>query len=196
MFQLALPLLLLSDFWLHLDEITEEDCRLHEKKSKHEPPQCSVIEFCSFYKKLRLEQVTLDLRFILAGFEVTVPDKQVKAIRGRPAILGCRFTPHPDISTLVVTWQRQEDSQVVHSFYYQNDQLDRQSSAYRSRTLLYKSELVKGNASLQITAVRPEDTGGYMCVVTNSQGSARALVEVTYGGIFIKNTAKHGNSLL
>lgn len=121
---------------------------------------------------------------VVAPFEVTVPDKHLKAIRGHPAILGCRFTPDPDISNLVVTWQRQEDSQVVHSFYYQKDQLDRQSLAYRSRTLLYKSELAKGNASLQITAVKPEDTGGYMCIVTNSQGSARALIELTYGALY------------
>lgn len=128
-------------------------------------------------------------RVFLASIEVTVPDKQLKAIRGHPAILGCRFTPDSDISNLVVTWQRKEDSQVVHSFYYQKDQLDRQSPAYRSRTLLYKSELAKGNASLQITAVRPKDTGGYMCIVTNLQGSARALVELTYGGMFMKDTA-------
>ncbi|KAA0718121.1 hypothetical protein E1301_Tti001285 [Triplophysa tibetana] len=121
---------------------------------------------------------------LVAPFEVIVPDKQLKAIHGNPAILGCRFTPDPDISHLVVTWQRQEDVQVVHSFYYQMDQLDHQSPQYRSRTFLYNSELAKGNASLQITEVNPKDTGGYMCIVTNSQGSARALVELTYGALY------------
>lgn len=119
-----------------------------------------------------------------------VPDKQLKAIHGRPAILGCRFTPDPDTSHLVVTWQRQEDVRVVHSFYYQKDQLDRQSPEYCGRTFLYNSELAKGNASLQITEVNPKDTGRYICIVTNSQGSSRGLVELTYGGMFMKNATK------
>ncbi|XP_056616603.1 butyrophilin subfamily 1 member A1 [Triplophysa dalaica] len=121
---------------------------------------------------------------LVATFEVMVPDKQLKAIHGRPAILGCMFTPDPDTSHLVVTWQRQEDVRVVHSFYYQKDQLDRQSLQYRGRTFLYNSELAQGNASLQITEVNPKDTGRYMCIVTNLQGSSRALVELTYGALY------------
>ncbi len=143
----------------------------------------------SYYDPLKMcpwvfLQATLNCSHFLfpASFEVTVPKKHLLAIRGRPAVLGCEFTPDPDLSSLVVTWQRQEDARVVHSFYYQQDQLDRQSLKYHNRTSLYISELRKGNASLRISAVRPKDAGWYLCVVSNAKGTGRALMQVTYGG--------------
>ncbi|KAF4105947.1 CD276 antigen-like [Onychostoma macrolepis] len=123
---------------------------------------------------------------LVASFEVTVTNKHLLAIRGHPAVLGCEFTPDPDpdLSSLVVTWQRQEDARVVHSFYYQQDQLDRQSVKYHNRTSLYISELHKGNASLRIAAVRPKDAGLYLCIVSNTKGTGRALIQVTYGALY------------
>ncbi|XP_067277263.1 V-set domain-containing T-cell activation inhibitor 1-like [Pseudorasbora parva] len=121
---------------------------------------------------------------LVASFEVIVPDEHLPAIRGRPAVLGCKFTPDPDLSHLVVTWQRSEDSKVVHSFYYQQDQLDRQSPEYHNRTSLFISELYKGNASLRIAAIRPKDAGQYLCIVSNAKGTGRALVKVTYGALY------------
>ncbi|XP_052427736.1 butyrophilin subfamily 1 member A1 isoform X1 [Carassius gibelio] len=119
-----------------------------------------------------------------ASFEVTIPNKHLVAIRGRSAVLGCEFTPDPDLSNLVITWQRQEDARVVHSYYYQQDQLDRQSPEYHTRTSLYVSELHKGNGSLRIAAVRPKDAGWYLCTVSNTKGTGRALMEVTYGALY------------
>ncbi|XP_048061384.1 CD276 antigen-like isoform X2 [Megalobrama amblycephala] len=118
---------------------------------------------------------------LAASFDVTVTDKHLLAIRGRPAVLGCEFTPDPDLSSLVITWQRSEDSQVVHSFYYQQDQLDRQSREFHNRTSLFISELGKGNASLRIAIVRPKDAGSYLCIVSNAKGTGRALMNVIYG---------------
>ncbi|XP_039528494.1 CD276 antigen-like isoform X3 [Pimephales promelas] len=94
-----------------------------------------------------------------ASFRVNVPDKFLVVIRGRPAVLGCEFTPDPDLSSLVLTWQR--DSRVVHSFYYQQDQLDRQSPEYHNRTSLFISEIGKGNATLRINSVGPKDVALY-----------------------------------
>ncbi|XP_059373260.1 uncharacterized protein LOC132110564 isoform X3 [Carassius carassius] len=92
-----------------------------------------------------LREVSLCCLWIIsvASFKVNVPERCLVAIKGRPALLGCEFTSDPDLSSLVVTWQRQEDSQVVHSFYYQQDNLDRQSPEYHNRTSLYMSELGK-----------------------------------------------------
>ncbi|XP_077092737.1 V-set domain-containing T-cell activation inhibitor 1-like isoform X2 [Siphateles boraxobius] len=118
---------------------------------------------------------------VVASFEVTVTDKHLLAIRGGSAVLGCEFTPDPDLSNLVVTWQRSEDSQVVHSFYYQQDQLDRQSPEFHNRTSFFISELHKGNASLRIAEVRPKDAGLYLCIVSNAKGTGKALMKVTYG---------------
>ncbi|XP_072532819.1 CD276 antigen-like [Salminus brasiliensis] len=121
-----------------------------------------------------------------AAFKVTVPAGRVVAVRGQPIVLGCEFTPDSssDLSSLVVTWQRKEDSRVVHSFYYKQDQLERQSVAYRTRTALFATELEKGNASLRIEAVGPNDIGQYLCMVSNTKGTDKAQVLLEYGAFY------------
>lgn len=105
------------------------------------------------------------------------------AIRGLPAILGCEF-PSDSNSDLVVTWQLVENSKVVHSFYYQKDQLALQDAHYKNRTNVFLSELKKGNASLRIYPVGPKDTGWYLCTVSNTKGSGKAQVQLEYGGMY------------
>ncbi|XP_059421472.1 CD276 antigen-like [Carassius carassius] len=135
---------------------------------------------------LSLRDVSLCCAWIIsvAPFTLNVPQRCLLAIRGRPAVLGCEFTPDPDLSSLVVTWQRQEDSQVVHSYYYQQDQLDRQSPEYHNRTSLYISELGKGNASLRMHPVGLKDAGRYLCQVSNAKGTGKALIELDYGALY------------
>ncbi|XP_060727655.1 CD276 antigen [Tachysurus vachellii] len=119
-----------------------------------------------------------------AGFDVSVPKGHVVAIRGQPVILGCEFTPNPDLSPLVLTWQRVEDSRVVHSFYYQKDQLEYQSPDYRNRTSLFVSELRNGNATLRIEPVGLGDVGGYLCTVSYNEGTGKAQVRLDYGAFY------------
>uniref|UniRef100_A0A4W4HJE1 Ig-like domain-containing protein n=1 Tax=Electrophorus electricus TaxID=8005 RepID=A0A4W4HJE1_ELEEL len=121
-----------------------------------------------------------------SSFKVSTPSSDLIAIRGQPTVLGCEFTsePDPSLSSLVVTWQRPEDSQVVHSFYYGQDQLERQSLNYRNRTALFVSELKRGNASLRIEGVRSKDTGMYLCLVSNMKGTGRAQVRLVYGAFY------------
>ncbi|KAK7140425.1 hypothetical protein R3I94_012896 [Phoxinus phoxinus] len=83
---------------------------------------------------------------------------------------------------MVLTWQR--DSRVVHSFYYQQDQLDRQSPEYHNRTSLFISELGKGNATLRIHSVGPKDVGQYPCLVSNAKGTGKAQIELDYGALY------------
>ncbi|XP_036431063.1 CD276 antigen-like [Colossoma macropomum] len=121
-----------------------------------------------------------------AAFKVTVPAGRLVGIRGQPAVLGCEFIPdsYLDMSNLVVTWQRKEDNRVVHSFYYEQDQLARQSTDYQNRTSLFVTELLKGNASLRIEAVTPKDEGQYLCMVSNTRGTDKALVKLEYGAFY------------
>ncbi|XP_017550944.1 CD276 antigen [Pygocentrus nattereri] len=125
----------------------------------------------------------LDSILRVGTIKVTVPEGRLTAVRGRTTILGCEFTPEPgsDLANLVVTWQRQEDLHVVHSYYYQQDQLDRQSAEYHGRTSLFYSELSKGNASLRIIDVGPRDVGRYQCMVSTSSGTDKAEIQLDYG---------------
>lgn len=101
-------------------------------------------------------------------------------------VLGCVFSPdfgpNPNISSLVVTWQRVENNHVVHSFYYERDQLDLQDSAYQKRTSLFVNKLSKGNASVRIENVGVKDAGRYLCTVSTSRGTDKASLQLDYGG--------------
>ncbi|XP_030644375.1 CD276 antigen-like [Chanos chanos] len=122
----------------------------------------------------------------VAAFEVKTPQRQVTAVRGRPALLQCLFTPGSDssLNDLVITWQRADSSRVLHSFYYGVDQLGQQSSHYHNRTRMNSSELLTGNASLLLFDVGPSDEGQHMCTVSNSKGTDKAVVQLNYGAFY------------
>lgn len=120
---------------------------------------------------------------LTASCMVSVPNDHLIAVRGHPAVLGCRFMPYPDLSSLSIVWQRLEDSRVVHSFYADQNQLDLQSLEYHNRTSLYISELGKGNASLRIDGVGLKDVGWYLCKVNSFKGAGNAKIKLDYGGM-------------
>nr|XP_014354193.1 PREDICTED: V-set domain-containing T-cell activation inhibitor 1-like [Latimeria chalumnae] len=94
---------------------------------------------------------------------------------GSDVILNCTFPYEPiDTLPLKVLWQKINSNsadQVVHNYYHQRDQLDQQDEAYRNRTQMFPEEFRKGNASLKLMRVRPEDEGRYTCYVWKKNGS-------------------------
>ncbi|KAJ8387513.1 hypothetical protein AAFF_G00156140 [Aldrovandia affinis] len=121
-----------------------------------------------------------------AAFEVRAPNRQVVAFYRQTVVLGCSYTPNRDsgLGGLVVTWQRVDDSRVVHSFYYEKDQLDRQSPSYKNRTGLFHSELATGNASLRLVQIQPEDSGHYLCSVSSLQGTDKVDVQLIFAAFY------------
>lgn len=123
--------------------------------------------------------------YVSASYKVQVPSEPLLAVKGSYAVLKCSFPPvaQPGIPPgLLVTWQRVEDSRVVHSFYYGRNQLSRQSADFKNRTRLFVSELWTGNASLRITDVEAQDAGRYLCTVSDDRGTDKAEMKVEYAG--------------
>lgn len=130
-----------------------------------------------------------------ASFIVSAPNNAVIAVRGRPAVLGCYFTPDPDLSSLSIVWQRMEDSRLVHVFYDEENLQEQQSAEYHSRTSLYISELNKGNASLRIDGVGLKDEGWYVCKVRNKKGAGKVKIKLDYGAFYSEpRLSIHANS--
>ncbi|XP_036398127.1 CD276 antigen-like [Megalops cyprinoides] len=119
-----------------------------------------------------------------AEFEVTVPSTPQFVIHGQYAVLNCSFPVGAtfDPASSVITWQR--GLEVIHSFYHSRDQLDRQSHHYANRTSLYHSELWRGNASLRLDRVTPEDAGPYTCSVSTLSGSQRKTFPVKFAAFY------------
>ncbi|KAG5856019.1 hypothetical protein ANANG_G00003380 [Anguilla anguilla] len=136
-----------------------------------------------------LATVCFVLRFTgssLAAFEVSVPQRRVLAVRGRPVVLGCSYAPSlgNSLDGLVVTWQTAEDNLVLHSFYYGQDQLALQNARYRNRTSMSQPLLGAGNASLRLDRVGPQDSGRYLCSVDSLLGNGKAEVQLEYAAFY------------
>ncbi|KAG5856018.1 hypothetical protein ANANG_G00003370 [Anguilla anguilla] len=136
-----------------------------------------------------LATVCFVLRFTgssLAAFEVSVPQRRVLAVRGRPVVLGCSYAPSlgSSLEVLVVTWQKAEDNLVLHSFYHGQDQLDKQNARYRNRTSMFRPLLGAGNASLRLDRVGPQDSGRYRCSVDSLLGNGKAEVQLEYAAFY------------
>ncbi|XP_078416700.1 V-set domain-containing T-cell activation inhibitor 1-like [Cetorhinus maximus] len=92
-------------------------------------------------------------------------------IISKDVVLPCTFQP-TQLSDIVLHWMRILSSKtiVVHSFYRETDQLSNQDQSYKGRTKLFTDEIMKGNASLQLTGVNKTDEGEYQCYISTSEG--------------------------
>uniref|UniRef100_A0A3B5B4G1 Ig-like domain-containing protein n=1 Tax=Stegastes partitus TaxID=144197 RepID=A0A3B5B4G1_9TELE len=73
-------------------------------------------------------------------------------------ILPCSFQVAPQV---IIHWNYL--GLCVHSYYDNQDQLEHQHRRYRDRTSLFKEQISRGNASLQLTGVKVQDEGRYQC---------------------------------
>ncbi|RXN05015.1 CD276 antigen-like protein [Labeo rohita] len=119
------------------------------------------------------QEIRKDIQLSSAEFEITVPKDPLTGFYGEALILPCTFPVDSswDLKSTVITWQRGLD--VVHSFYYSQDQLDRQNRHYVNRTSLFIQEMARGNASLRLDKVTPQDAGVYTCSVSTNTGSQK-----------------------
>ncbi|XP_052428706.1 CD276 antigen isoform X4 [Carassius gibelio] len=117
-------------------------------------------------------------------FEITVPRDTVTGFYGEALILSCSFPVDSswDLKSTVITWQRGLD--VVHRFYYSQDQLDRQNRHFVNRTSLFIQEMARGNASLRLDKVTVQDAGVYTCSVSTNTGSQKKSFGVKIGAFY------------
>ncbi|XP_038656676.1 CD276 antigen-like [Scyliorhinus canicula] len=116
----------------------------------------------------------------------TAPETTLIGIHHQSIVLGCRFATHDgfQLENLIITWQRVEHDEVVHSYYYGKDQTSHQSEQYSGRTSLFPEEFKHGNASLKLEGVRAEDAGQYICFVSTISGSAEETVFLNFAAYY------------
>ncbi|XP_078423411.1 CD276 antigen-like isoform X2 [Cetorhinus maximus] len=115
-----------------------------------------------------------------AGFEIQMVNENLTAIINQTIMLKCSFTVVASLESIVVTWQRAETNEVVHSYYYGKDQLSKQSPRYSGRTSLFSEEFKNGNASLRLASVSPEDDGKYQCYVSGNKETIISVILAAY----------------
>uniref|UniRef100_UPI00398F6CCB CD276 antigen-like isoform X1 n=2 Tax=Pristiophorus japonicus TaxID=55135 RepID=UPI00398F6CCB len=130
--------------------------------------------------------LAIEFRFALALFKVHTPKVPVTAVHGQYTVLRCSFTTlgESSLQMLIISWQRAETEELVYSYYYGKEQLSRQSPQYSGRTSLFPEEFKRGNASVKLDQVRPEDAGQYKCFVSNAQGSGEGIVSLIFAAYY------------
>ncbi|XP_054980491.1 HERV-H LTR-associating protein 2 [Sorex araneus] len=90
--------------------------------------------------------------------------------------LPCSF----EIGSEPVIYWRNQESEIVHSFFKNADQ--DASSRYVNRTSLFQKEIPNGNASLILKRLRLQDEGTYTCYVGTSSGNSWANIVLKLEG--------------
>uniref|UniRef100_A0A4W6G3E5 Ig-like domain-containing protein n=1 Tax=Lates calcarifer TaxID=8187 RepID=A0A4W6G3E5_LATCA len=68
------------------------------------------------------------------------------------------------------------------TFFIPN-QLRLQDQRFRNRTSLFKDQISRGNASLQLTGVEVQDQGGYRCYTSTMRGKEESFINLRVDGM-------------
>uniref|UniRef100_A0A3Q3FY41 Ig-like domain-containing protein n=1 Tax=Labrus bergylta TaxID=56723 RepID=A0A3Q3FY41_9LABR len=85
-------------------------------------------------------------------------------------ILPCSFKQGDKV---LVHWNQIKGNTLVHSYFYNKDQLGRQDQSFKGRTSLFQDQISKGNASLRLTGVKLEDQGRYKCYTSTTNATRK-----------------------
>uniref|UniRef100_A0AAQ6IGG9 Ig-like domain-containing protein n=1 Tax=Anabas testudineus TaxID=64144 RepID=A0AAQ6IGG9_ANATE len=106
-------------------------------------------------------------------------DTEVSCVYKESCILPCSFQTN---ETVVIHWIQAAGDTPVHSYYYNQDQLDHQDRHFRGRTSLFKDQISRGNASLHLTGVKSQDQGRYTCFTSTISRNKNSTVDLKVEG--------------
>nr|KAF6474363.1 HERV-H LTR-associating 2 [Rousettus aegyptiacus] len=106
----------------------------------------------------------------------TLSEKIVLGKLDEDVILPCSFESGPNI---IIHWKNQDYN--VHTYYKDNDHLEKQDPRYTNRTSLFHREIHNGNASLCFRRLSLPDEGSYMCYVATSSMKITSKVVLKVG---------------
>lgn len=90
-------------------------------------------------------------------------------------VLPCSYSG----TDVVIHWLQVSAGDLpVHAFYHNRDQLGNQNQRFRNRTSLFRDQISRGNASLQLTGVKVQDEGRYKCYTSTLSGGHDSFISL------------------
>ncbi|KAI3354908.1 hypothetical protein L3Q82_004706 [Scortum barcoo] len=121
------------------------------------------------YRSTRKQTAKQDIE--LGNKDETKPDTEVSCAPMGSCILPCIFIYDDSV---LIHWTTKDI--YVHSYYKDQDQLKHQEQRFRGRTSLFKEQISRGNASLQLTEVEVQDQGRYLCYTRTVIGNKESFI--------------------
>uniref|UniRef100_A0A4W6BJX7 Ig-like domain-containing protein n=1 Tax=Lates calcarifer TaxID=8187 RepID=A0A4W6BJX7_LATCA len=137
---------------------------------------------------LLLEVMTFQWMLTLFG-----EDTEVSCVFMESCILPCSFQSGAD--PVIIWTQETAGNLLVHVFYSNKDQLGFQNQNFRNRTSLFKDQISRGNASLQLTGVEVQDQGRYRCY-TKTNETHRKYTKTLITPVSKVNMEQVGNRII
>ena len=108
-------------------------------------------------------------------------DVEVSCVLMESCILPCEFQAGAEV---VIRWNHLTagDTQ-VHYFYHNRDQVSLQNERFKGRTKLFKDQISRGNASLQLTGVEFKDKDRYKCYTSTIFGNKESFINIKVHGM-------------
>ncbi|XP_076142990.1 uncharacterized protein LOC143125424 isoform X2 [Alosa pseudoharengus] len=133
------------------------------------------VYICKVYTNLKSDEVTAEIRYIERL--VVTGAGAVSAYVGDEVILNCSVDSHiPPERLQKVTWKR-TDQEILVLLYQDGEALPNSThERYRGRAEFFTTEIPKGNFSLRLKDVKPEDKGEYICEAHSGHLSANTTV--------------------
>nr|XP_023660460.1 uncharacterized protein LOC111840153 isoform X2 [Paramormyrops kingsleyae]XP_023660461.1 uncharacterized protein LOC111840153 isoform X2 [Paramormyrops kingsleyae]XP_023660462.1 uncharacterized protein LOC111840153 isoform X2 [Paramormyrops kingsleyae] len=111
---------------------------------------------------------------------VTGGDKPVYAHVGEDVTLSCSVDTHINVTEVQVKWIKTDDDGDILVLLYADGQNrpESQDGRYSGRAEFFTEEIRKGNFSIKLRKIRPEDTGEFRCEVYSDTDSANTTARI------------------
>ncbi|XP_078018886.1 uncharacterized protein LOC117264967 isoform X3 [Epinephelus lanceolatus] len=103
-------------------------------------------------------------------------DAEVSCVFMESCILPCSFQVGTEA---VIHWiQVKAGDPRVHSYFLNQDRLAQQDQRFRGRTSLFKDQISRGNASLQLSGVELQDQNTYKCITSTTRRVKESIINL------------------
>ncbi|KAI7803538.1 uncharacterized protein LOC130561507 [Triplophysa rosa] len=140
---------------------------------------------CKVYSEQGAEKTLVEIKDV-EYLIVSGSDQSLSVYVGEDVTLNCSVDSHiPSEHIEEVSWKKRVQDEHITVLLYQNNEVypDASDERYRDRVEFFSDEIHRGNFSLRLKRVRPEDKGLYMCHVFAGRFSDNTTVILGSSGL-------------